>query len=138
MAGWRWLRLDLSTMNFELIPSRRRDIASFLNERVPDFVRSAEYRSHNGDADDLPGVLMASFAHFLARLSRSTPPQPSLQGGLDIVSTMLDWEDREVSETIEDEFFVALESDPRTIRALLPLMKPELRNRFEQWRQRPN
>lgn len=45
---------------------------------VPQFAQSEEWQRLAGVADDLPGVVLASFATFLARRSRKTPDSDAI------------------------------------------------------------
>jgi hypothetical protein len=119
-------------MSFVLLPSPYEQIPALLKAAVPGFAQSDEYQLH-GEADDLPGVVLASFANFLARQSREAPADEALDKGLAVASDLWRSNDSRTLEAMRDEFFAALASDPDAIAVIVPRMEPVLRDGYAAW-----
>ena len=76
---------------------------------VPDFEHSEEFRQLLGTAEDLPGVVAAAYARYMARLIASG------LGQLDVLvaplNLMASWEDDRVDTMLRDEAIEQLEAD---------------------------
>ena len=120
-------------MSFVLVPSPYERIPALLKSAVPEFARSDEYQVHRGEADGLPGVLLASFANFLARQARVEPSDPALSRGLAVASDLWSSNDSLTMEAMRDEFFEALENHPDATAVILPMMEPTLRDGYARW-----
>jgi hypothetical protein len=108
-------------------------IPAFLPAAVPQFAQSREWELLDGVADDLPGVVLASFAKFLARLSRDTPSSEEINLGLEFAALLWSSDDGRILVAMRDEFFEALESDPVAVEAMLPRMDQDLREGYVSW-----
>src|SRR3569832_2103390 len=63
-------------VNFVLVPSRYGDVVPTLKAAVPAFVSSEAYSLHEGQIDDLPGIVLATFADSWAAWPRLIPTRP--------------------------------------------------------------
>lgn len=106
-------------------------LVGFLKTRAPDFVRAPEYQIHRGEVDDLPGVVLASFGKYLARITREHGDTVALLLVLDEISA---WNDATVQTQIHDELFEAIESEQDVERTLRGQMTGRLRDMYEQWK----
>jgi len=120
-------------MSFVLVPSPYEQIPGLLKAAVPQFAQSEEYQIHQGKADDLSGVLLASFAKFLARRSREALADEALSRGLEVASDVWRSNDERTLEAMRDEFFEALANYPDAVSAMLPRMEPSLRDGYARW-----
>jgi len=108
-------------------------IPALLPAAVPEFAQSREWRLLDGVADDLPGVVLASFARFLVRLSRETPSSEVINTGLEVAALLWSSNDGLTLVAMRDEFFEALENDPDAVEAMLPRMGQDLREGYIGW-----
>ncbi len=122
---------------FILAPSRYMQIPTLLKTRFPGFASSEAYLMHDGLMDDLPGVILASFANYLTALGEKPEEEEERRDALDMIDVMLGWGDGETDVSIHDAFFWALESKPRGSARALPVMSPSVRLAFEAWRAKP-
>jgi hypothetical protein len=124
-------------MSFVLVPSPYEDIPETLKAVVPEFAASDEYRMLLGNAEELPGVVLASFARFLARLARGSPSDPILAKGIAVVTQLWGWNDPQTKDALADEFFQALDSEADTAPIIVRLMQPQMREAYSIWAARP-
>jgi hypothetical protein len=120
-------------VNFTLIPSRYPEVIAHLKARVPDFERSDEYMADRGEADDLPGVILASLGKYVLGLSRRPDAHDQVGAALGAVADMLGWDDAEVTASVRDEFYEALEADGSVSSGILTAMPAALRRSFDDW-----
>jgi hypothetical protein len=123
----------MALMSFVLVPDSYSQIVTLLKGAVPEFSEAQEYQLHRGEADDLPGVILCSFARYLARLSRMQPSSGALTRGVEIIGTLWRMPDYRAKETIEDEFFEELADDPSAVSVVVPMMEPGLREAYSRW-----
>src|SRR3569832_539924 len=95
-------------VNFVLVPSRYGDVVPTLKAAVPAFVSSEAYNLHEGQIDDQPGIVLATFAGFLGGVAEADPDSPIVADGLAVIADMLAWNDSETTAAIRDAFFVLL------------------------------
>lgn len=120
-------------MSFVVVPSPYEQIPARLKAAVPEFAHANEYQMHGGTADDLPGVVLASFANFLARQSHGEASGETLRRGLAVASDLWTSIDSQTLEAMRDEFFEALENHSAAISVILPMMEPALRDGYLRW-----
>jgi hypothetical protein len=120
-------------VSFVLKPSRYEQIPALLKTAMPEFTEAAEYQIHEGSADDLPGVLLASLAHFLARQSLNATASRIVTRGLAFVDDLWASRDGRTTDAIRDEFFEALATHPEALPTIVITMRPRLRAAYANW-----
>jgi hypothetical protein len=106
-------------------------LVKFLKTRSPDFAQAPEYQLHRGDADDLPGVILAAFGKYVGRTAREGGDTSTLLTTLEAVA---DWNDASIQSQLRDELFESIENDPDAERMVRGQMAGHLRDRYEQWK----
>jgi hypothetical protein len=124
-------------MSFVMVPSPYSDIPQRLTSAMPEFAASDEYALIEGNGEDLPGVLLAALGSFLARTALRSPSDQVLDRGVGLVGELWGSNDSPTRESIEDEFFEALDREPEAVPPLVALMTPQLRAAHTQWAARP-
>ena len=104
-----------------------------LKREVPAFTASDEYRVHQGQIDDLPGVVLATLGKFLSRRAATDPTSPTLRAGLDVICEMLTWDDSRVTDGIHVEFFEVIQDHSATETVLTSLMSTPLLQDYQRW-----
>ena len=108
-------------------------IPALLASAVPEFAQSRQWQLLDGVADDLPGVVLASFASFLIRLSRETPRSEAISTGLEFAALLWGSNDGRILVAMRDEFFEALQNAPDAVETMLPKMDQALRAGYVSW-----
>jgi hypothetical protein len=124
-------------MSFVMVPSSYSDIPQRLTSAMPEFAASDEYALLKGIAEDLPGVVLAAFGSFLIRTALRSPSDQVLDRGVAFIGELWRSNDAQTQESIEDEFFEALDLEPEAVPPLVALMTPQLRAAHRQWAARP-
>lgn len=119
--------------NFTLVRSPYTQIPALLKVRFPAFEISEAYLQHGGLMDDLPGVILASFARYLMELSERLESEDEIRNGFCLIDEMLTWGDGPTETSIRDELFHVLEAKPRGLAHALPMMPLSVRLAFETW-----
>ena len=120
-------------MNFVLVPSEREFVPERLRAAVPEFAQSEEYSLLIGNGEDLPGIVLASFASYLLRVATVEPASDALRRGVEVVGSFWRSNDCEIVESLEDEFFDALQREPKGVPIVFGLMEPALQEGYLQW-----
>jgi hypothetical protein len=120
-------------MSFVLVPDSYDQVVTTLKNAVPEFTESEEYQLHRGKADDLPGVILCSFARYLARVSRTDASSATLTRGVEVIGTLWQMPDYRIKESVEDEFFDELADDQPAVLVIVPMMEPTLREAYSRW-----
>ena len=121
-------------MNFVLVPSRYGDVVPTLKAAVPAFVSSEAYSLHEGQIDDLPGIVLATFAGFLGGVAEADPDSPIVADGLAVIADMLAWNDSETTAAIRDAFFEMLTDEGVGEDQVLARMPADVRAAYDRWR----
>jgi hypothetical protein len=123
----------MALMSFVLVPDSYGQVVTTLKSAVPEFADAEEYQLHRGEADDLPGVILCSFARYLARLARTQPSSGALTRGVEVIGTLWKMPDYRTKESVEDEFFEQLADDLPAVSVIVPMMMPSLREAYSRW-----
>ena len=99
-------------------PSGR--VVPFLKAGLPSFVASPDYRLVAGN-DDLPGVILAAYGRFLARLAKAGAAA-DLARGVAAIEALHGWGDEAVRTAIRDEFIESLDGDEDALALIRPLL----------------
>jgi hypothetical protein len=76
---------------------------------VPDFAHSDEFKLLIGTAEDLPGVVAAAYARYIARLIRSR--RVAVDDLVAPLNLMASWDDDRVDTMLHDEAIEQFEAD---------------------------
>lgn len=121
-------------MSFDPVHSRYLEVVPILKDETTGFSRSPEYRLWNDLLiDNLPGVVAAAFAQFLARTAREGSETGSVEAGVRALSQLASWADSDVDTMLRDEVFDHLREHERAIEILRPMMSERLRNLYDRW-----
>ena len=118
-------------MSFVLVPSPYEQIPETLKAAVPEFAQSEDYRL-GGKMEDLPGVVLASFARFLATIVNNKVTGP-LEAGVDVIDRLCASDDHRIDAAMEEEFFATLSEYPDAIAAIVPMMGKPSRDAYHRW-----
>ena len=105
------------------------DVVRLLKQLTPSFTSSPEYALVSGN-NDLPGVVLAAYGRFLARLVKLNPRSNDLIQGLIVFHAFHGWSDIMVQTSIRDEFVESFDGDLDALRAIEPMLSSSLRAEF--------
>ncbi|ATY30819.1 DUF7674 family protein [Sphingomonas psychrotolerans] len=100
-----------------------------LKARFPAFALSEEYVLVD-DCDDLPGVILAAFARYLATLAAAGTVMPELSRGIAAIEDLYGSNDSRIREAIRDEFIEAFDGSPSAVDLVRPLLGKPLAEDF--------
>ena len=112
-----------------LVDSLYDAVVPFLKAAVPSFPASPEYADVAGN-DELAGVVLAAFARFLGRLSRTEGHSEEVERGIAAVNALHSWDDGLVRTAIRDEFVESFHGQPDAVKAIRPLLAEPLAGEF--------
>lgn len=110
------------------VDSPYRRVVPFLKAALPSFAASPDYRLVAGN-DDLPGVILAAYGHFLGRLAKAGAAA-ELGKGIGAIEALYDWNDAVVRTAIRDEFIESFDGDDDAIAVVRPLLGRALAAEF--------
>ena len=109
--------------------SRYEDVVPLLKQSTPSFLTSQEYLLV-AYCDDLPGVVLAAYGQFLARLLKQAPSSSDLRDGLEVIHALEGWSDSRVTTAIRDEFIESFDGDDEALQAIWPRLSQAMAAEF--------
>ena len=120
-------------MKDDSAPSRYLDVVPILKDQTTGFATSPEHRLWGEQMDDLPGVVAAAFAQYLARIALDGSEMGIVKAGVEALSELASWGDGEVDTMLRDEVFDNLGDDVRAIEVLRQMMSERLQRLYDHW-----